>query len=133
MEVKNRAEAWKIASEIFTTDYKKDEKKSERAGYDIYVSTASNNDAYISDLADRLEVNLETGKTVNIWISDALQKTVGAVDRVLLKRMFTLSDELKKIGNKHNVHYLNYFDVVVKDIEKIRSVVLDLVLDGLDE
>ena len=45
----------------------------ENAGYDIYHSTASGVNAWISDLGDRLEVNLENGETVSIWIDEEPQ------------------------------------------------------------
>lgn len=68
MKVNSVKEAWQTADEIFPTDYMKDDVKSARAGYDIYTSTADGVNAWISDLGDRLEVNLADGKTVNIWI-----------------------------------------------------------------
>lgn len=73
MKVNSKQEAWAKADEIFPTDYIKDEAKSERAGYDVYSSTAQDVNAWISDLGDRLEINLATGKTVNIWIEEEPQ------------------------------------------------------------
>lgn len=68
--VRSIKEAWQKADEVFPTDYIKDEIKSERAGYGIYVSTADGVNAWISDLGDRLEVNLDNGKTVSIWVNE---------------------------------------------------------------
>lgn len=68
--VRSIKEAWQKADAIFPTDYIKDEIKSERAGYGIYVSTADGVNAWISDLGDRLEVNLDNGKTITIWINE---------------------------------------------------------------
>ena len=73
MKVKSKPEAWRKADIIFPTDYMKDNIRSNRAGYDIYYSTAAGVDAWISDLGDRLEVNMENGETVNIWIDDEPQ------------------------------------------------------------
>lgn len=70
MTVRSKQEAWNKANEIFPTDYIKDDARSERAGYDIYYSTAAGVHAWISDLGNRLEVNLETGDTVDIWIEE---------------------------------------------------------------
>ena len=70
MKVRSIQEAWNKADVIFPTDYIKDEVRSERAGYDIYYSTAKSVNAWISDLGNRLEVNLETGETINIWIEE---------------------------------------------------------------
>lgn len=88
MKVTSRKEAWKAADEIFTTDYMKDERASQAAGYDIYYSTADEVNAWISDLGDRLEVNLETGKTINIWIEEEPQFSE-----------YQLADALKVIDN----------------------------------
>ena len=69
MKVNSRREAWKLADEAFPTDYMKDERVSLAAGYDIYYSTAEGVNAWISDLGDRLEVNIEN-ETINIWIEE---------------------------------------------------------------
>lgn len=67
MKVKNIKEAWEVAGMIFPTDYIKDERRTERAGYDIYASAAEGYEYhYICDLGDRLELNMGS-KTVNIW------------------------------------------------------------------
>lgn len=70
MKVRSKNEAWNKADVIFPTDYIKDEVRSKKAGYDIYYSTVQSVHAWISDLGDRLEVNLETGETINIWIEE---------------------------------------------------------------
>lgn len=70
MKAKSMEEAWKLANEIFPTDYEKDEASSQRAGYPIFRSTAEGRYYdYICDLNDRLEINLADGnRTINIWI-----------------------------------------------------------------
>lgn len=88
MKVKSIKEAWATADEIFPTDYTKDESASTSAGYDIYRSTASGSNAWISDLGDRLEINLDTGRTVNIWIEQEPQFTE-----------WQIADALKEISN----------------------------------
>ena len=70
MKVNSKEQAWIEADKLFPTDYIKDEKKSDTAGYDIYYSTCDGVHAWISDLGDRLEVNLETGETISIWIEE---------------------------------------------------------------
>lgn len=70
MTVNSRAKAWDEADKLFPSDYIKDEAKSERAGYDIYTSTAEGVNAWICDLGDRLELNTAAG-TTNIWIERA--------------------------------------------------------------
>lgn len=73
MEVNSKEQAWIEADKLFPTDYIKDETKSENAGYDIYCSTCDGVNAWISDLDSKLEVNLENGETVNIWIEEEPQ------------------------------------------------------------
>ena len=68
MTVRTMKEAWEKADEIFPTDYEKNNERSARAGYDIYESTLDSCNSWISDLGNRLEVNLESGESVNIWI-----------------------------------------------------------------
>lgn len=67
MTVTSIRDAWAEVQKIFPTDYEHDTSRSERAGYPIYYSTAAVN-AWISDLGNRLEVNLPDGQSVNIWI-----------------------------------------------------------------
>ena len=62
----NRASAYDIAFEFIPLTIR-DIQSSERAGYPVYRSTENHLD-YVCDLADRLEINLSSGKTVNIWI-----------------------------------------------------------------
>ena len=68
MTVTSIKDAWTEAGRIFPTDYEYSAERSERAGYPIYYSTASGVNAWISDLGNRLEVNLPDGKSVSIWI-----------------------------------------------------------------
>lgn len=93
MKTNTRERAWTIANEVFPTDYMKNETRSKRAGYDIYESTAEGVSAWISDLGDRLEVNLDNGTTITIWINeepkfkewqieDALQVIDKAIDKI---------------------------------------------------
>lgn len=63
-------EAWNKANEIFPTDYIHDSDCTRRAGYDVYWSTLPGCNAWISDLGDRLEVNLPNGESINIWIEE---------------------------------------------------------------
>ena len=63
-------EAWSVANEIIPCDYLHDSDRSRRAGYDIYFSTSDSVIAWISDLGDRLEVNLPDGSSVNVWIEE---------------------------------------------------------------
>ena len=68
MTVTSIRDAWAEVQKIFPTRYEHDANRSERAGYPIYYSTASDVNAWISDLGNRLEVNLPDGKSVDIWI-----------------------------------------------------------------
>ena len=62
--------AWSKANEIIPCDYMHDSDRSRRAGYDIYFSTSDSIIAWISDLGNRLEVNLPNGESVNVWIEE---------------------------------------------------------------
>ena len=88
MKVNSREQAWIEADKLFPTDYIKDAEKSVAAGYDIYYSTCEGVNAWISDLEDRLEINLATGETVNIWIEEEPQF-----------KEYQISDALKVIDN----------------------------------
>jgi hypothetical protein len=88
MKVNSREQAWREADNLFPTDYIKDEKKSDAAGYDIYCSTCDGTNAWISDLDNRLEINLTTGETVNIWIEEEPQF-----------KEYQISDALEVIDN----------------------------------
>lgn len=67
-------EAWKKANEIMPCDYMHDSHKSRNAGYDIYFSTCDSIVAWISDLGNRLEVNLPNGESVNVWIEEETEE-----------------------------------------------------------
>ena len=58
MTVTSIKDAWTEAGKILPTDYEYSAERSERAGYPIYYSTAAGMNAWISDLGNRLEVNL---------------------------------------------------------------------------
>ena len=97
MTVNSIKKAWEAADNIFPTDYIKDEALSLRAGYDIYLSTADGNCSYISDLGDRLEVNLDNGKTVNIWIDEAPQfqeRQIAEALRIIDEAIYQIDDNI---------------------------------------
>ena len=75
MTVTSIRDAWAEVQKIFPTRYEHDASRSERAGYPIYYSTASGVNAWISDLGNRLEVNLPDGKSVDIWIQSPVEAT----------------------------------------------------------
>lgn len=94
--VKSAEEAWNKANEIFPTDYAKDEGSSQRAGYPIFRSTSDGHFYdYICDLNDRLEVNLSTGETVNIWIEQETEPEVAPEKMEALKK---ISTRIQKLG-----------------------------------
>ena len=75
MTVTSIRDAWAEVRKIFPTDYEYSIERSERAGYPIYYSKASGVNAWISDLGNRLEVNLPDGKSANIWIQAPAEAT----------------------------------------------------------
>lgn len=117
IEVHTTSEAWQRAREIFPTEYQKDELRSTNAGYPIYTTTDKNRGGasfcWISDLGDRLEVNLPNAETVNIWIVEsAEQKEIKA----LKTRIAELEAELewKPYEMPENVKQADY-DKLIKD------------------
>lgn len=68
--VNSKEAAWTKANQIIPCDYLHDSERSRNAGYDIYFSTRPDCIAWISDLGNRLEVNLPNGESVNIWIEE---------------------------------------------------------------
>ena len=112
MTVNSRQEAWTKADALFPTDYMKDDIRSARAGYDVYSSTAEGVNAWISDLGDRLEVNLETGETVNIWIEEGPQ----FAEYQLADALRVINDAIYKIDD-NILHQLQK----VKGIDEARA------------
>ena len=74
MKAQNMNEAWTMAAEIFPTELQKDDESSSRAGYPIYRSTTRHY-CYICELGNRLEINLDDGRTINIWINPENEAT----------------------------------------------------------
>ena len=66
IKVRNREEAWQEANRLFPTDYEKDERASQNAGYPIYMSTAEGENSWISDLNCTLELNIHNKKTKGV-------------------------------------------------------------------
>lgn len=95
MKVASRREAWKLADEAFPTDYIIDARSSAAAGYDIYRSTADGVNAWISDLGDRLEVNIEY-ETINIWIEEPEYPEYQIADalRVINEAIYQIDDNI---------------------------------------
>lgn len=101
MRTNTRERAWTIANEVFPTDYMKNEARSKRAGYDIYESTAEGISAWISDLGDRLEVNLDNGTTITIWINEKpkfkewqIEDALQVIDKAIYKIDDIVDDKL---------------------------------------
>ncbi len=80
MTVTSIKDAWTEVGKIFPTDYEYSTERSERAGYPIYYSTAASVNAWISDLGNRLEVNLPDGKSVDIWIQAPAEATSNSTE-----------------------------------------------------
>lgn len=78
--------AFYVAANILhVTDLKKDDVKSERAGYDIYT-TDSDPTSYVCDLGNRLEVN-EEDRSLNIWYDNPeLEQVQSDLEKIRLDR-----------------------------------------------
>ena len=92
--VKTMQDAWEMANRFFPTDYELDKYASDRAGYSVYKSTKSDN-AWISDLATRLELNYANGDTMNIWIEtgneSVCNKMSACADNFSLRELLILN------------------------------------------
>lgn len=93
MRVSSVQEAWEVVGSIFQCDYCQNTAASQRAGYPIYRSEAS--EAWISDLGSRIEVNYEDGRTVNVWIDEETQETQ-EVQEVRTEKTLSIDFETEK-------------------------------------
>lgn len=95
MKVASRKEAWKFVSTALIGDYLIDTKASAAAGYDIYRTTNDGMNAWISDLGDRLEVNIEN-HTFNIWIEEPQYPEYQIEDalRVISEAIYQIDDNI---------------------------------------
>ena len=67
MKAKNINEAWEIANAFYPDGLLKDHTSTEKAGYKVYREIGKYYN-YVCDLGDRLELNFEDGRTLNVWI-----------------------------------------------------------------
>ena len=117
MTVTSIRDAWAEVQKIFPTRYEHDANRSERAGYPIYYSTAADVNAWISDLGNRLEVNLPDGKSVNIWIqapaeaatSDSTKDTEDSGSATKEERRET-AKRIQRLAYFYTVEYVGQLD-----------------------
>ena len=117
MTVTSIRDAWAEVKKIFPTRYEHDASRSERAGYPIYYSTANGVNAWISDLGNRLEVNLPDGKSVNIWIqapaeaatSDSTKDTEDSGSATKEERRET-AKRIQRLAYFYTVEYVGQLD-----------------------
>ena len=117
MTVTSIRDAWAEVQKIFPTYYEHDTSRSERAGYPIYYSTAAGVDAWISDLGNRLEVNLPDGKSVNIWIqgpaeaaaSESVEETADTGSATREERRET-AKRIQRLAYFYTVEYVSQMD-----------------------
>lgn len=117
MTVTSIRDAWAEVQKIFPTRYEHDASRSERAGYPIYYSTASDVNAWISDLGNRLEVNLPDGKSVDIWIqapaeadtSDSTKDTEDSGSATKEERRET-AKRIQRLAYFYTVEYVGQLD-----------------------
>ncbi len=113
MTVISKAAAWKKVDEIFPTDYAKDEESSSRVGYPIYRSTTENHYYdYICDLGCRLEVNLLSGETINIWIEEPEEVTELKKEVERLKAALEKEQGWALYESERNVKQTEYDELV---------------------
>ena len=93
---KNEREAWKMAAEIFGCSYERDEEASQRAGYSIYRGNTDVN-CWISDLGNRLELNMSNGSTICIWIEEEEKRYTAAEVRQIITNAKNELEAVEKI------------------------------------
>ena len=108
MTVNSIKEAWEMVNEIFPTDYTENTIKTKNAGYPVFDSNLGDENGYICDLGNRLEVNLADGTTVNIWIETAQEKVKRSVkehnEKIDYFMNVTLAKELNCKDGKVNIN-----------------------------
>ena len=117
MTVTSIRDAWAEVRKIFPTDYEYSTERSERVGYPIYYSKATGVNAWISDLGNRLEVNLPDGKSVNIWIqapaeaatSDSTKDTEDSGSATKEERRET-AKRIQRLAYFYTVEYVGQLD-----------------------
>ena len=117
-------QAWLEVDKLFPNNYTKDEKKSTRAGYDIYVSPGGRD--WISDLVLRIEINIE-GNTTNIWVNSELshllekqQKTISRIAYLQKEKQNTDLNWVKNYYAERINHYRTELKNIHKEILKIQ-------------
>lgn len=122
MTATSKKAAWDEVNKIFPTDYERSAAESERAGYAIFRSTAEAVNAWISDLGDRLEINLPDGKTVNIWIEEPKEQSednmaarIEVLKRVQRLTYYYTEEYVKELDNKKRE------DAAVKELEEAKK------------
>lgn len=115
--VNNKQAAWDEVNKIFPTDYEHDTSRSERAGYPIYYSTANGINAWISDLGNRLEVNLPNGESINIWIEEASTEQLPE----LTAERREVAKRLQRITFYYTEEYVQEMNKKAKEDEAIKA------------
>ena len=80
--VKSNEDAWVQAAEILGCSFYYDKEASTKAGYAIHKGISEVN-CWISDMGNRLEVNMSNGDTVNIWIEEDERFTAAEVKLIV--------------------------------------------------
>lgn len=129
--VRTRREAWDLVNKLFPTDYAKDDKASENAGYPIFWSTEEGRNAWISDLNDRLEINIGSD-TTNIWIENDDNATTRALLKYLRSQMadFKKAEARYGIADREVEHKLDAMIACKEMAESIIGQPVNLKLDG---
>lgn len=70
IKVKNKTEAFALATRLLQVTCIKNKERSKAAGYNIYTPIDDSDKGWISDLGDRYEINYPSGESENIWIDD---------------------------------------------------------------
>lgn len=117
MTVTSIRDAWAEVRKIFPTDYEYSTERSERAGHPIYYSKDNGVNAWISDLGNRLEVNLPDRKSVDIWIKAAVEavaidsaKETGYIGSATKEERFETAKRIQCLTYYYTKEYVREMD-----------------------
>lgn len=105
--VTSRDSAWEAARLIFPTEFTRDYQSSVNAGYPIYRSNDSGNPSWLSDLGNRLELNIynastKATKSINIWVEEVKEQKDLSKDQ-LIAYLQSQMDNFKKEERRYGI------------------------------
>lgn len=122
--VENYEQAWVKAAEILGCSFYYDKVASEDAGYPVHKGDSEVN-CWISDLGNRLEVNMSNGSTINIWIEEEKLYTAAEVRQIITNAKRELEAIEKIIDAVKQMDISDAGDAVLAEMSMKRREQLD--------